>query len=103
MAITDAEIEFVYEIFEGISPLTHHKMMGGASFYCDGQIFAILSSEGDIFLKAKGQFAQALKAEGSRIFEMNGRSMGYWTLPDAALDDPQLAFDWGTRALQELT
>lgn len=102
MSVTDDDIVFVTELFSGVGPLTTRKMMGGVSIYSEGQIFAIMSSEGRIYLKAKDDFAEALAAEGSVIFEMNGRSMGYWTLPDAALDDPDLAADWGRRALAAL-
>ena len=28
--------------------------------------------------------------------------MGYWTLPEAALDDPEAACDWARRALDAL-
>lgn len=102
MSVTDDDIVFVTELFSGVGPLTTRKMMGGVSIYSEGQIFAIMSSEGRIYLKAKDDIAEALAAEGSVIFEMNGRSMGYWTLPDAALDDPDLAADWGRRALAAL-
>ncbi|MBM1219333.1 TfoX/Sxy family protein [Ponticoccus sp. SC2-23] len=102
MSVTDADIAYATELFSGVGPLTTRKMMGGLSIYCEGQIFAILSSEARIYLKATGDFAEALAAEGAEIFEMGGRSMGYWTLPDAALDDPDLATDWARRALAAL-
>ncbi len=102
MSVSDDDIAFVKELFAGLGPLTHRKMMGGATFYCEGQVFAILSSTGEVYLKAKGGFADELAAEGSRIFGMDGKTMGYWTLPDAALDDPDAASDWGRRALAAL-
>lgn len=103
MSVNDAEIAHVLELFEDLGGLSHRKMMGGASIYCDGQIFAILSSDGQIYLKAKDAFAAALEAEGARKFAMaDGRGMGYWTLPDTALDDPELACDWARRALAAL-
>lgn len=103
MAVSDEEIAFARELFDGLGTITHRKMMGGASLYCDGQIFAILRSDGRLYLKAKGAFAEELEAEGATIFEMDGRSMGYWTLPDPALDNPELACDWGRRALAALS
>lgn len=103
MAVTDADIAFVKELFDGLGPVTHRKMMGGATFYSDGQVFAILSSSGEVYLKAKGPFAEALEAKGSHIFGMDGKTMGYWTLPDAALDDPDRACDWARRALSALS
>ncbi|NIY81113.1 TfoX/Sxy family protein [Celeribacter sp. HF31] len=103
MAVTDEDIAFIYDLFGPLGGLSHRKMMGGLSIYSDGQIFAILSSEGRVYLKASGDFAQALAAEGSVKFEMeNGRGMNYWTLPDAALDDPQEAGAWARRAIDAL-
>ncbi|MBV7379563.1 TfoX/Sxy family protein [Maritimibacter dapengensis] len=103
MSVTDGDIERVYELFDDVGGLSHRKMMGGASFYCNGQIFAILSAEGRVFLKASGPFADELAAEGAEKFEMeDGRGMNYWTLPDAALDDPELACDWARRGLAAL-
>lgn len=103
MSVTNDEIAHVIELFEGLGDITHRKMMGGASFYLDGQIFAILSPWSGIYLKAKGAFAETLAAEGSIKFETeDGRTMGYWSLPDAAQDDPDVACDWGRRALAAL-
>lgn len=103
MSITDADLARALELFEPLGGLSHRKMMGGASIYCEGQIFAILSASAQVYLKAKGDFAEELAAEGAVKFEMeDGRSMGYWTLPDAALDDPDLATDWARRALAAL-
>ncbi|WP_417260938.1 TfoX/Sxy family protein [Celeribacter sp.] len=103
MAVTEDDIAFIYDLFGPLGGLSHRKMMGGLSIYSDGQIFAILSAEGRVYLKAAGDFAQTLAAEGSVKFEMeNGRGMHYWTLPDAALDDPQEACTWARRALDAL-
>ena len=104
MAVSAEQKSFVYELFDGVGTITSRAMMGGMTFYADGDVFAILSSEGQIYLKAKDAFAKELAAAGSEIFAMTRdgktRSMGYWTLPDAALDDPDLALDWAKRAIQ---
>lgn len=103
MAVSDTDIAFVHELFAGVGGLTHRKMMGGLSIYTDGQIFAIFSAAGRIYLKASGDFAGEMAAEGAEKFEMeDGRGMNYWTLPEAALDDPDLASDWARRALAAL-
>ena len=104
MAVSDEDIAFVYDLFSDIPGLTHRKMMGGLSLYSEGQVFAILSSEGVVYVKAECELAVSLADEGCRIFEMtrkDGRvaSMGYWTLPESALDDPETACDWGRRAI----
>ena len=103
MSVSDADIAFALELFAPLGALSHRKMMGGLTIYQDGQIFAILSSAGQIYLKASGDFARRLEAEGSQIFSMGGsKTMGYWTLPDAALDDPDTACDWARQALAAL-
>lgn len=107
MSISDADIAFTLELFEAVPNLSKRKMMGGAVFYSDGQVFALTSSSGQIYLKASGAFAEELAAEGAEIFTMTNKdgstgSMGYWTLPDAALDAPEEATRWALRGLSFL-
>jgi DNA transformation protein len=73
-------------------------MFGGMCLYQDGTVFALLSSDGTLHLKAPGDIATELAALGGSQFH----SMPYWTLPDAALDDPDIALDWARRALSSL-
>lgn len=78
-------------------------MFGGCSLYAGGTIFAILDSGGQLYLKAKGDFADRLIEAGGEMFrfEKDGevRTMGYVTLPADALDDPALACEWAREAL----
>ncbi|MFT4717009.1 MAG: DNA transformation protein, partial [Paracoccaceae bacterium] len=53
MAVTEEQIAHIYELFEELGDLSSRKMMGGLTLYHQGQVFAILSSDGLIFLKAK--------------------------------------------------
>ncbi|MEL6689992.1 MAG: TfoX/Sxy family protein [Pseudomonadota bacterium] len=104
MSITDEDIAFIRDLFSALPDLTHRKMMGGLSLYSEGQIFAIMSAEARVFVKATGTLADELAAEGSEIFtheRKDGKiaSMRYWTLPESALDDPEEAADWGRKAL----
>jgi DNA transformation protein len=102
MSVSDSDIAFAEELFAGLGQITHRKMMGGLSIYNNGRIFAILDGAGTPYLKAEGAFAARLAAEGSRQFGADsGKVMGYWTLPDAALDDPDAACDWARQALSE--
>ena len=103
MSISDSDIAFMEELFAPLGAIIHRKMMGGLSLYCDGQIFSILDSSGSVFLKAKGEFAEKLAAAGSHQFgAQSGKTMGYWTLPDDGLDDPEAASDWARKALANL-
>lgn len=102
MAVSASDIAFVQELFADMEDVTCRRMMGGLAVYSSGRIFA-LHAFGRIHLKAAGALAEALAAEGATQFEgiRNGRAvrMPYWTLPDAALDDPGAAAEWARRAL----
>ena len=104
MAISDADIEHVRELFHELEPLTIRRMFGGTGIYSDGRIFAVQRSDGILFLKAKGEFAERLAEAGADPFEMEMkgklRSMGYMSLPPEALDDPGLACQWARDALR---
>ncbi len=107
MAVSKESREHVLDLFGGINGLTTRAMMGGLCLYSDGQIFAILSSTEQIYLKADGSFADELAGLGCEKFSMTRKdgsigSMGYWTLPDSAMDDPDEAVSWGHRALDNL-
>ena len=107
MSVSQADIAFALELFEGLGPLTSRKMMGGLSLYRDGVIFAILLSDGSIWLKGAGAFAERIGREGWQrwTYERPGQkdaAMPYWRLPDTALDDPGLACDLARQALSEL-
>src|SRR5215467_5168750 len=99
---------FVKELFAGLGPVQIKRMFGGAGVYADGQMFALLYDDA-IHIRAKDEAMQReLRAEGSGPFIWTPRSgphkgehidLGYWRLPDAALDDPDEAVKWGRRAL----
>jgi len=104
MSISDADIAFVKDLFSGVGTLTTRKMFGGLAVYADGVIFALILSTGALMIKAKGALASDLAAQGSQQFIHDGKgdkrvAMPYWTLPDAAMDEPELACDWARRSL----
>ncbi|TPE47386.1 TfoX/Sxy family protein [Amaricoccus solimangrovi] len=105
MAVSPETRAFVLELFDGLPEVSARPMMGGLAVYSRGQVFCLVALGERVFLKASGALAEALAAEGSERFaytRRNGRvdRMNYWTLPDAALDDPDLARAWGRRALE---
>ncbi|WP_344847489.1 TfoX/Sxy family protein [Celeribacter arenosi] len=102
MSITPEMIARAEDLFAPLGQITTRKMMGGLAIYHAGTIFASLDSEGAVYLKAKGPFAAELEAAGARQFITPRGPMGYWTVPDDALDDPEMASDWGRRALAAL-
>lgn len=107
MAVSAEDIEFATELFADLGGITTRKMMGGLCLYHDGVIFAILHPDGGLMLKGAGDFRQVLEDAGcSRwTYARPGKTetaMPYWSMPEAALDDPELACDWARRALEHL-
>lgn len=103
MSVSDDDITYAHDLFAPLGTITSRKMMGGLTLYVDGQVFAIFDSQTTMYLKAKGAMAKEFAAAGAQQFGAdNGKVMGYWTLPDAALDDADLACDWARRVLAAL-
>ncbi|WP_330696709.1 TfoX/Sxy family protein [Fontisubflavum oceani] len=64
MSVSDADIAFAKELFADLEPLTTRKMMDGLCLYRDGTIFAILHSDGSLWIKGAGDFQGELDARG---------------------------------------
>ena len=91
--------EWVQEHFAAVGPMQIKPMFGAAAVYSQGLIFALLD-DGVVWLKADEENEPALRAAGSVQFTYpmkDGRvmPMAYWSLPDAAVDDPDEAANWG--------
>ena len=108
MGISTEEIEHAVELFSGLGDITTRKMMGGLCLYHEGTIFALKMSDGQLYLKGGGAFQQVLEDEGctrwqyTRAGKDKPTYMPYWTMPDAAMDDPEEAANWARRALEHL-
>lgn len=105
MSLSAAEIAFATELFSDIPDLSTRKMFGGLGIYSDGVIFALMKSDSQLMLKAQdADFTARLAEFGAEKWaytRKNGAqaSMPYWTLPDAALDDPDMAVTLAREAL----
>ncbi|PRY94922.1 DNA transformation protein [Hasllibacter halocynthiae] len=107
MAVSAEQIEAVHDLFADLGPLTHRRMMGGASFCRSGTIFAMIGRDGVTRPKADGPFAERLAARGSGRFSIVRKdgsvaTMGYWSLPPDAADDPDAASALAGEALSRL-
>ena len=93
-AALDGSIEQAKDLLHGLGPITSRKMFGGAGLYLDGVMFALIA-DGELFLKATGNFVEALEGMRSSPFVYDGKgkpvTMSYWRLPEDALDDPDEA------------
>lgn len=106
--MADSFHDFVKELFAGMGRVEVKRMFGGAGGYADGVMFLLIADD-TIHIKANDEeMKAALRAEGSGPFEWVPQSgprkgetldLGYWRLPEAAMDDPEEAVKWGRRAL----
>jgi DNA transformation protein and related proteins len=76
-------------------------MFGGAGIYRDGVMFGLIAGN-EIYLKADDETVARFREAGSRAFvysrEGKAATMSYWSLPDAALDDPDIVKTWADLA-----
>jgi DNA transformation protein len=104
---SDSFHDFVRELFAGLGPVQVKRMFGGAGGYADGLMFLLIADD-TIYLKADDALKAELAAEGCGPFVWAPQSgprkgekldLGYWRLPDSAMDDPDEAARWGRKAL----
>ncbi|MDB5677815.1 TfoX/Sxy family protein [Sphingomonas bacterium] len=114
MAADQGLIDWVAEAMEPVGTVTKRAMMGGATLYCDGTIFAIVSHDGALWFKADAESDATWDGAGCDRFtyDMNGKigSMNYRRAPDDVYDDPDelrrwavLGLDAGHRAPKKAT
>ena len=102
MAVSDEAKVFACDLFSGLGVVTVRAMFGGAGIYHDGVMFGLIAGDDAIYLKAEGTMAKAMSQDGSEpfLYHRDGkvRKMSYWSLPEAAWEDPDLALIWARRA-----
>jgi DNA transformation protein len=95
---------WVQEALEPLGAVTMRRMMGGATLYLDGTVFAILD-EGEIWFKSDAQADAVWDAQECERFTMtmkDGRvdTMNYRRGPLDVYDDPEAMQRWARLALE---
>ena len=97
------DADSIRDLLAALGPVRIRRMFGGQGVFRGDLMFA-LEAQGELYLKADHETAAAFAAAGSRQFtyarEGRATAMGYWTLPDAALDDPDEAARWARLAVE---
>ncbi len=95
--------EWVRDHLAGLGEIEIKRMFGGAGALKGGAMFAILG-DGTLWLKADEAMANEMAELGSSQFSMDSKAgvktLPYWTLPEAALDDPDEAVVWARRSVE---
>tara|TARA_R110000787_G_scaffold60726_1_gene137751 strand:+ start:1215 stop:1544 length:330 start_codon:yes stop_codon:yes gene_type:complete len=108
VSLAEADIAFAKELFSDLPDITTRRMFGGMSIYSNGVIFALMRSDAQIFIKSQdSNFDAKLADMGAQKWaytRKNGTetAMPYWTLPQDALDDSDLATALAREALDLL-
>ena len=102
MAADAGLIDWVAEAMAPVGGVTSRRMMGGATLYCDGTVFAIVARDG-LWFKADAVSDPEWDAAGCERFtaQMGDRvaTMNYRRAPDDCLDDADELRHWGTLGL----
>jgi DNA transformation protein and related proteins len=104
MSIDEGLLAWVQEALEPLGPVSMRKMMGGATLYLDGTIFAILVG-GEIWFKADAESDSVWDAQGCEKFSVtfkDGRVdvMNYRRAPDDVYDDAEAMQKWAQLAVE---
>lgn len=110
MAVDEGLIAWVAEAMEPVGTVTSRAMMGGATLFCDGVVFAIVAADA-LWFKADRLSDATWDAAGCERFSYardgGTATMNYRRAPDDVYDDADelrrwagLALDAGLRALK---
>lgn len=104
MAVDEGLIEWVREAMEPVGTISTRAMMGGATLYCGGTIFAIVAFD-QLWFKADSETDAAWDAaECDRFTYQRGDgktgSMNYRRAPDGVHDDADEMRRWAMLALE---
>jgi DNA transformation protein len=105
MSIDQGLIDWISEALAPIGTVTQRRMMGGATLYLDGTVFAIISSGSELWFKADA-VSDAIwdEADCPRFtYEMGeGRTgkMNYRRAPEDVYDDADAMRHWAEIAVE---
>ncbi|HEY0132407.1 MAG TPA: TfoX/Sxy family protein [Allosphingosinicella sp.] len=104
MSFDEGLYAWVQEALEPLGAVTMRKMMGGATLYLDGIVFAILD-EGEIWLKADAESDAVWDSQGCEKFSVTFKdgkvdTMNYRRAPQDDYDDPDAMRRWAALAVE---
>jgi len=101
MAVSVSFRTYLLEQMGQIRPVTSRPMFGGLCFFADGRAFA-LADDGVLYFKVDDTNRPDFIAAGMGPFLPFGdpaKPMGYYELPEAVLEDPELLAAWMAKAI----
>jgi DNA transformation protein len=104
MSVDEGLYAWVQEALESVGRVSMRKMMGGATLYLDGTIFAIMD-EGELWFKADAETNAIWDAEGCERFSVTFKggtvdTMNYRRAPTDVYDEPEAMQRWASLAVE---
>ena len=104
MSLDEGLLAWTQEALEPLGAVTMRRMMGGATLYLDGTVFAILD-EGEIWFKADAETDAVWDGAGCERFSVtfkDGRidTMNYRRGPLDVYEDPEAMQRWAALAVE---
>lgn len=105
MPLDTGLVDWVAEAMAPIGHVTHRRMMGGATLYCDATVFAIVDGDGTLYFKGDATSDAAWDAAGCARFtyprgDGTVATMNYRRAPDDCLDDAEALREWARLGLE---
>jgi DNA transformation protein len=99
MALDHGLIDWVAEALAADGRVTHRRMMGGATLYLDGSVFAIVDGDGSLWFKGDAESDAAWDAADCARFtyargDRTVASMNYRRAPADCYDDGEALRRW---------
>lgn len=104
MSVDDGLIDWVTEALEPLGAVTMRRMMGAATLYLDGTIFAV-QDDGELWFKADAESEAIWDEAGCARFTFTGKdgrveTMNYRRAPSDVYDDPEAMRRWAGLAVE---
>ena len=105
MTLDRGLIDWVAEAMAPLGEVTHRRMMGGATLYLDGIVFAIVTGDGALWFKGDAQSDATWDAAGCERFtypraDGTVATMNYRRAPDDCHDDADSLREWAALGLE---
>jgi DNA transformation protein len=99
MALDQGLIDWIAEALAADGSVSHRRMMGGATLYLDGSVFAIVDGDSSLWFKGDADSDATWEAAGCARFTYERgdgtvASMNYRRAPADCYDDGEALREW---------
>ena len=101
MAVSPDYRDYVLELLAPLGGLRHTAMFGGVGIYSHDFFFALIAEDA-LYLKVDTVNQPDFEAAGCEPFRPFGgdKPMSYWSVPQEALEDPNLLVEWSRKGVE---